>query len=58
MPYLHKDKNTGSTWHRKKEREEDFRGNDKFATAHQLNRWTPSRRDDLQSLVYLMLYLL
>ena len=50
------DKDTGK--HLTKKLEEVFRGNKEFASINQMKFYTTSRRDDLISLFYLMIYML
>ena len=44
--------------HIKNQRLDEFRGNGEFASVNQLNLNSTSRRDDLISLYYLLVYIL
>ena len=56
--YLVRDSETGRKMHQQKKREEKFRGNMLFASTNQMQFYSTSRRDDVISLSYLLVYLI
>ena len=55
--YLTRDSQTGRKCHVVKKLDDMFRGNLMFASSNQMQFYTTSRRDDLISLAYLLVYL-